>query len=174
MVFQDHLLFPGMTVFANVAFGLRMRKTPTEETTKRVREALAAVRLEGMEARYPAELSGGQRQRVALARAVVLRPPVLLLDEPFSNLDAGLRREMRELVLEVRRVHGFSVVMVTHDPLEAFAMADEIAVLRAGELLRVGTPQDVYRDPRTSFVAHFLGEAAALVRDVEAKVGVTP
>jgi ABC-type Fe3+/spermidine/putrescine transport system ATPase subunit len=162
MVFQDHLLFPGMSVFENVAFGLMARKYNKVEIKRRVDEVLVAVKLQGLEHRQPAELSGGQKQRVALARAIVLRPSILLLDEPFSNLDEALRLEMRELVLESRAGFGFSAIIVTHDSREALAMADRIAVMRKGKIEQLDIPAAVYFKPATTFAARFLGHSNLL------------
>jgi ABC-type Fe3+/spermidine/putrescine transport system ATPase subunit len=158
MVFQNYALFPHLTVAGNVAFGLEARKTAAAETARRVTEALALVGLTGLEARRPGELSGGQQQRVALARALVIRPRLLLLDEPLSNLDAKLRWEMRG---ELRRLHrelGLTTLYVTHDQKEALSLADRLAVLREGRLEAVGRPRELYRDPPNRFVAEFLGE----------------
>ncbi len=162
MVFQDHLLFPGMSVFDNVAFGLMARKCNKVEIKQRVEEVLVAVQLQGLEHRQPAELSGGQKQRVALARAIVLRPSVLLLDEPFSNLDEALRLEMRELVMESRASFGFSAIIVTHDSREALAMADRIAVMRKGKIEQLDVPSTIYFKPATTFAARFLGHSNLL------------
>ena len=157
MVFQNYALWPHMTVEENVAYGLETQRIPRSERRQRVQEALAMVRLQGLEDRYPHQLSGGQQQRVALARALVTRPQVLLLDEPLSNLDAGLRLAMRE---EIRRIHEqaqVTTIYVTHDQEEALAMADRIAVLQDGQILQVGDPRTLYRHPANRFVADFLG-----------------
>ncbi|MDX2118724.1 MAG: ABC transporter ATP-binding protein [Planctomycetota bacterium] len=159
MVFQSYALWPHMTVEANVAFGLGLRKVSAEQTRQRVFEALSAVRMEEYAARKPNQLSGGQQQRVALARALVIRPDVLLLDEPLSNLDAKLRLELR---LEIRRIckaAGITTVYVTHDQKEALSMADRVAILEAGRVVQLGTPEELYRAPKSRFVAEFLGEA---------------
>jgi ABC-type Fe3+/spermidine/putrescine transport system ATPase subunit len=147
MVFQHYALFPHMTVWDNVAYGLRLRKLPRDETERRVREALKLVRLEGFERRYPSQLSGGQQQRVALARAIAVHPDVLLLDEPLSNLDAKLRAEMRGELKALQRQLGVTAIYVTHDQKEALAMADRMAVMKDGMILQVGTPTDLYRRP---------------------------
>jgi ABC-type Fe3+/spermidine/putrescine transport system ATPase subunit len=157
LVFQNHALFPHMTVFDNVAFGLRMRRLPRREITARVDEALSLVRLTGLDQRRPAQLSGGQQQRVALARALVVRPRLLLLDEPLSNLDARLRDELREEIRALQRRLGVTTVLVTHDIQEAFAMSDRIAVMQAGRIEQVGLPRQLYREPATRFVAGFVG-----------------
>jgi iron(III) transport system ATP-binding protein len=146
-----------MTVFENVAFGLKLRKVASEELRRRVEAVLDVVRLGHLAARYPAELSGGQQQRVALARAIVVEPAVLLLDEPLSNLDANLREEMR---VEIRRLHdafGITTVYVTHDQSEAMATSDRIAVMSAGRIEQVAKPHELYMQPATRFVAGFIG-----------------
>ena len=157
VVFQDYALFPHMTAAENVAFGLRMRKVSGDETSQRVREALELVQLSGLGERRPLELSGGQRQRVALARALVIRPAVLLLDEPLSNLDLKLREEMRVEIASLQRRLGITTVFVTHDQGEALVMSDRIAVMNAGRIEQVGTPADIYERPATRFVAEFIG-----------------
>jgi putative spermidine/putrescine transport system ATP-binding protein len=159
LVFQSYALFPHLTVFENVAFGLRMRKTREDEIRKRVDEALDLVRLGGFHQRYPAQISGGQQQRVALARSLVVHPALLLLDEPLSNLDARLREEMRAEIRMIQRKVGITTVLVTHDIQEAFALSDRIAVLNAGRVEQLGTPAEIYQRPRTRFVAEFAGQA---------------
>lgn len=161
LVFQSYALFPHMSVFENVAFGLRRKKVPQKDISPRVEEALALVRLTGLEHRLPRELSGGQQQRVALARAVAPRPALLLLDEPLSNLDAKLRDAMR---LELRRLQkelSVTTVFVTHDQEEALTMSDRICVLSDGEHQQTGTPREVYSQPSTKFVAEFFGRSNA-------------
>ena len=159
MVFQHYALFPHLTVFDNLAFGLVMRKRARPEIAERVREALALVHLGGLEGRYPRELSGGQQQRVALARALVVRPAVLLLDEPLSNLDARLRNEMRLEIVEIQKRLRITTVFVTHDQAEALVIADRIAVMREGLVEQVDVPALIYHRPRTPFVARFIGDA---------------
>ncbi|HCZ07309.1 MAG TPA: spermidine/putrescine ABC transporter ATP-binding protein [Thermotogae bacterium] len=157
MVFQNYALFPHMNVWKNVAYGLLARKLPREEIEKRVSEALRMVKLEELSNRYPQQLSGGQQQRVALARAIAIRPKVLLLDEPLSNLDAKLREEMR---FELKRLHsltGITMIYVTHDQLEAFSMSDRIALLHNGNFQQVGSPEEIFEKPETVFVADFVG-----------------
>jgi putative spermidine/putrescine transport system ATP-binding protein len=161
-VFQSYALFPHMSVQANVAFGLVERGVAKAERDARVAEALAMVRLQGLEARKPRELSGGQQQRVALARALVVRPAVLLLDESLSNLDAKLRDAMRHEIREIQRSLAITTLFVTHDQVEALTMCDRIAVMEAGRVVQVGTPQDIYERPATRFVAGFVGRAAVL------------
>jgi spermidine/putrescine ABC transporter ATP-binding subunit len=159
MVFQNYALWPHMTVFDNVAYGLKVRKLPREEIRRRVREVLELVRLEGLEDRYPTQLSGGQQQRVALARALVVQPKVLLLDEPLSNLDAKLRVEMREELKRLQRKLGITTIYVTHDQDEAMALSDRIAVMNLGRVVEVGKPDELYRRPRSFFVATFIGRS---------------
>ena len=158
MVFQNYALWPHLTTRGNVEYGLKVRRIEKQERERRVREALEMVRLEGLADRYPSQMSGGQQQRVALARALIIRPDVLLLDEPLSNLDAQLRLEMRA---EIKRLHdqtGTTALYVTHDQEEALSIADRIAVLKDGVLQQVGTPRELYRRPASRFVAAFLGE----------------
>jgi putative spermidine/putrescine transport system ATP-binding protein len=157
VVFQDYALFPHMSAGENVGFGLKMRNIGKEECDQRVREALDLVQLGGLAARRPLELSGGQRQRVALARALVIRPAVLLLDEPLSNLDLKLREEMRVEIAGLQRRLGITTVFVTHDQGEALVMSDRIAVMNAGRIEQVGAPADIYERPATRFVAEFIG-----------------
>jgi ABC-type Fe3+/spermidine/putrescine transport system ATPase subunit len=158
MVFQQYALFPHLTAGENVAFGLRMRRVDKAEQRRRVAEALAIVRLAGLEERYPRQLSGGQQQRVALARALVLRPQMLLLDEPLSNLDAKLRQEMRTELLSILDEVGITTILVTHDQEEALALSDRLAVMNQGRIEQAGLPGDVYRRPASAFVAKFLGD----------------
>ena len=157
MIFQSYAVWPNMTVEQNVAFGLELRKLPREEVRKRVAEILDVVHMGHLAARYPAELSGGQQQRVALARAIVIKPQVLLLDEPLSNLDANLREEMR---FEIRRLHDefrITTVYVTHDQAEAMVTSDRIAVMNLGRIEQVADPHTLYNRPKTRFVAGFIG-----------------
>jgi putative spermidine/putrescine transport system ATP-binding protein len=158
MVFQSYALLPHRTVAENVAFGLRMRKVPKPEIAERVAAALAQVKLTGLEDRRPAQLSGGQQQRVALARAIVIRPAVLLCDEPLGALDRKLRQAMQVELKELQRALGVTLVFVTHDQEEALAMSDRIAVMNAGRLEQAGTPAEIYDRPLTRFVAEFIGE----------------
>jgi len=157
VVFQDYALFPHLTAAQNVAFGLRMRNLPAPDIAARVREALELVQLSGLGERRPLELSGGQRQRVALARALVIRPTVLLLDEPLSNLDLKLREEMRVEIAALQRRLRITTVFVTHDQGEALVMSDRIAVMNAGRIEQVGAPAQIYERPATRFVAEFIG-----------------
>jgi iron(III) transport system ATP-binding protein len=162
MVFQDYALFPDKTVFDNVAYGLRARRQGEAEIKRKVGEALERVGLNGLGDRHPAALSGGQRQRVALVRALVIAPDVLLMDEPLSNLDAKLRHQVRDTIMSLQREAGITTVFVTHDQDEALAMSDRIGVMKAGRLEQVGTPAEIYRAPRTAYVADFIGAANIL------------
>ncbi|MCC6176620.1 MAG: ABC transporter ATP-binding protein [Chloroflexi bacterium] len=158
MVFQSYALFPHMTVFKNVSFGLERRRIPAAEQQRRVEEVLALVRLAGLEGRYPRQLSGGQQQRVALARALVIRPTLLLLDEPLSNLDAKLRGEVRLEIRRLQRELGITTILVTHDQEEALTVSDRVAVMRDGLLQQVAAPTELYHRPANRFVADFVGK----------------
>ncbi len=171
MVFQNFALFPHMTVANNVAFGLRMRRCPRGETDVRVREALALVHLAGLEDRYPRQLSGGQQQRVALARAIVVRPAVLLLDEPLGSLDKKLREEMQVELRQLQQAIGITAVFVTHDQEEALTLSDRVAIMNAGKIEQMGTPRELYERPATDFVANFLGVSNAFDARVAAREG---
>ncbi|WP_210949580.1 ABC transporter ATP-binding protein [Streptomyces sp. MK37H] len=162
MVFQSYALFPHMTVAENIAFGLRMRKVGAARRRRRAAEALELVGLDGMGERYPRQLSGGQRQRTALARALIVEPDLLLLDEPFSNLDAQLRVRLREEVAALQRRVGTTTVLVTHDQDEALAVSDRIAVMAEGAIHQLDVPETVYLRPATDFVAQFVGEVNVL------------
>lgn len=157
MVFQDYALFPHMSIFSNVAYGLRIRGVRSEEIEKRVTEALELVQLAGMENRFPAQLSGGQQQRVALARALVIQPDALLLDEPLSNLDAKLREAVRSELRDIQQRTGITSIYVTHDQEEAFSLSDTVVVMSEGRIQQVGTPEDIYYRPANRFVAEFVG-----------------
>jgi ABC-type Fe3+/spermidine/putrescine transport system ATPase subunit len=157
MIFQSYAIWPNMTVAENVAYGLKLRKVPAEEAKRRVAEMLDVVQLGALRDRYPAELSGGQQQRVSLARSMVVKPAILLLDEPLSNLDANLREEMR---FEIRRLHDefkMTMVYVTHDQAEAMVTSDRIAVMNKGRIEQIDAPFELYRRPKTKFVAGFIG-----------------
>jgi ABC-type Fe3+/spermidine/putrescine transport system ATPase subunit len=164
MVFQSYALFPHLTVAGNVSFGLEQRKRPKEEIAERVRKALALVRLapETFEARLPSQLSGGQRQRVALARALVVEPTILLLDEPLGALDLQLRKEMQLELRALNRELDITFLYVTHDQEEALVLSDRIAVMDHAHVAQVGTPAEIYENPRTAFVARFVGEVNIL------------
>src|ERR1700742_3949230 len=164
-VFQNYALFPHLNVFDNVAFGLKRKRVPKDETRRRVLEAIELVELGGYDQRKPSQLSGGQQQRVALARALVLRPEVLLLDEPLGALDAKIRKQLRIELKALQEEVGITFVFVTHDQEEALSMSDRLAVMHEGRVDQVGTPREIYEGPATLFVADFLG--VANVMDVE-------
>ncbi len=167
-VFQEYALFPHMSVFENVAYGLRLRRLPRATVTERVRHTLSLMRLEGLEGRLPRELSGGQQQRVALARSVIVEPDILLMDEPLSNLDAKLRISVRAEIREIQRRVGITTLYVTHDQEEALALSDTVAVMRDGRVMQVGTPREIYERPVDPFVAAFVGQVNLLRARVEA------
>ncbi len=163
MVFQDYALWPHMTVFDNIAYGLRMNKTPHNEIDQRVREVMQLVEMSAeLLKRRPSELSGGQQQRVALARALIIRPRVLLLDEPLSNLDAQVRQRLRLEIRSLQRRIAITTVYVTHDQEEALSMSDVVVVMNQGRVVQVGKPEDIYRRPGTAFVAEFMGVSNVL------------
>jgi putative spermidine/putrescine transport system ATP-binding protein len=162
MLFQNYALFPHLTAADNVGFGLKMRRIPRQERRRRVDEALDLVRLREYADRYPRQMSGGQQQRVALARAIVIHPSVLLLDEPLSNLDAKLRQELRTEIRQLQQKLGITTIFVTHDQEEALTMSDRVVVMNRGRVEQIGTPAEIYRCPRTLFVADFIGEANIL------------
>ncbi|MCI8742689.1 MAG: ABC transporter ATP-binding protein [Lachnospiraceae bacterium] len=161
-VFQNYALFPHMNVFQNIAYGLKIRKVDKEEIRRRVTEMLALVQLEGFEKRMPSQMSGGQRQRVAIARALVNNPRVLLLDEPLGALDLQLRRQMQTELKRLQKKLGITFIYITHDQEEAINMSDKIVVIRDGLVEQAGTPSQIYDDPRTSYVAQFVGSANIL------------
>jgi spermidine/putrescine transport system ATP-binding protein len=165
-VFQSYALFPHMTVWKNIAFGLRMKGVPKGDVERRVAEVVQMVELGGMEGRRPNQLSGGQRQRVALARAIVNRPKVLLLDEPLAALDAKLRHAMQVELKRLQQRLGITFVFVTHDQAEALVMSDRVAVMNAGKVEQLGTPVEVYRRPASVFVGRFVGQANLWEADV--------
>jgi spermidine/putrescine ABC transporter ATP-binding subunit len=173
IMFQNYALFPHMSVVANVGYGLKMRRVAKAEIARRVAEALALVKLEGMEDRKPRQLSGGQQQRVALARALVIRPRVLLLDEPFSALDRSLRASMQVEIKEIQRKLGVTTIFVTHDQGEALSLSDRIAVITQGRIRQLGTPSEVYRQPADRFVASFVGDINVLHGRIERFDGAT-
>jgi iron(III) transport system ATP-binding protein len=160
-------LFPHLTVFENTAYGLRVLRRPEEEIRRRVGEVLVMVGLPGLERRWPGQLSGGQQQRVALARALIMRPRVLLFDEPLSNLDAKLRKRVRADIRMLQQDLGITSVYVTHDQAEALAISDVVVVMNQGRIEQIGTPTDLYRRPASHFVADFIGEANLLPVQVE-------
>ena len=158
-IFQNFALFPKMTVYENVAFGLKMKKTPKDEIDKRVNKVIKLVKLEGFENRYPGELSGGQQQRVAIARGVIMNPKVLLLDETLCSLDLKLKKYMQVELKKIQKKLGLTFIYVTHAQDEALSMSDRIAVINKGVIEQLGTPSDLYMDPKTVFVADFIGDA---------------
>lgn len=158
MVFQSYNLWPHMTIYENMAFGMQIRKCPKEQIKKEIQKMLELVRMDGSEKKYPSQLSGGQQQRIAIARALVLKPSLLLLDKPFSALDAKIRGQMREELKRIQREAGLTVMFVTHDQEEAMAISDRIAVMRQGHMEQVGKPEEIYDHPKTRFVAEFIGE----------------
>src|SRR5918993_1125175 len=162
VVFQSYALFPHMTVAQNVAFGLEMRRVPSAERMERVRETLSLVQLTPFADRYPRQLSGGQRQRVAIARALVIAPPVLLLDEPLSNLDAKLREEMQFELRRIQRKVGTTTIMVTHDQAEALSISDRVVVMEAGRMTQVDAPYRLYEQPSNAFISSFVGKTNLL------------
>ena len=176
--FQNYALFPHMTVFENVAFGLKLQKLPKNEIRERVEHMLALVKLTGMDKRYPRQLSGGQQQRVALARALVTRPSILLLDEPLSNLDAKLRNQMRAEIIKLRERIDTTFIYVTHDQTEAMTLGDRIVIMKDGFIQQIGTPQEVFDHPANLFVAGFIGTPqmnffdAKLVKNSDGKYAV--
>jgi putative spermidine/putrescine transport system ATP-binding protein len=173
VVFQSYALFPHMTAAENVAFGLEMQGVSRAERDKRVADALTLVGLRGFADRYPRRMSGGQQQRVALARALVIRPHILLLDEPLSNLDAKLREEMQIELRQIQRTIGTTTILVTHDQAEAMALSDRIVVMNGGRAEQIASPQEAYENPATPFVANFLGKTNALNAEATTGNGVT-
>ncbi|MDB6373695.1 MULTISPECIES: ferric ABC transporter ATP-binding protein [Photorhabdus] len=159
MVFQSYALFPHMSLGENIGYGLKMLGQPKAEIRERVKEALELVDLGGFDDRYVDQISGGQQQRVALARALILKPKVLLFDEPLSNLDANLRRSMREKIRELQQQFNITSLYVTHDQSEAFAVSDAVLVMNKGKIMQIGTPQTLYRQPASEFMASFMGDA---------------
>ena len=157
IVFQSYALFPNMTVHQNIAFGLKMRQMPKKLSDERVSEILQLVGLTEWERHYPSQLSGGQQQRVALGRAIAIKPRVLLLDEPLSALDAKIRLRLRTVIKKLQEELGITMIYVTHDQEEALAMADRVVIMRNGEIRQIGTPWEIYKEPKTSFIAEFVG-----------------
>jgi len=165
MVFQSYNLWPHMTVYENLAFGLKLRKTPKKEMEELIENHLKLVSIGGMEKKYPSQLSGGQQQRVAIARSLLLKPSVLLLDEPFSALDAKIRQQMREELKKIQSELGITVVFVTHDQEEAMALSHRIVVMNKGKFEQVGTPTEIYDNPCSKYVASFIGEMNFIERN---------
>ncbi len=173
MVFQNYALFPHMNVYDNIAFGLKMRNVKDSQINERVANVLELVHLSGFERRKPNQLSGGQQQRIALARALVIEPALLLLDEPLSNLDAKLREEMRIEIRLIQQQIGVTTVFVTHDQEEALTLSDTVIVMENGRIVEIGTPIDIYQQPRSEFTAEFIGHANLLYGEVTAVAGNT-
>ncbi|MFQ5977810.1 MAG: ABC transporter ATP-binding protein [Candidatus Heimdallarchaeota archaeon] len=174
MVFQNYALWPHLSVFRNVEYGLKIRKIPKEDRRKRVMDALHLVQMDQLAKRNPNKLSGGQQQRVAVARALVINPDVLLLDEPLSNLDAKLRLETRKEIRSIVRSLGLTAIFVTHDQSEALSISNQIAVMHLGRIEQIGNPRTIYEEPANFFVASFIGEANgldAMVSNLDAKTG---
>ena len=171
MVFQSYALFPHMSVIENVSYGLKMINVQKEEYIEKSLETLKLVNLEGYENRMPSELSGGQQQRVAVARAIVLKPKVLLFDEPLSNLDAKLRRQVREDIREIQQKLRVTTIYVTHDQEEALAISDKVIVMNNAVIAQEGSPKDLYNNPKNKFVANFIGDANVVSAEIESKEG---
>ena len=159
MVFQSYALFPHLNIWENIAYGLRVAKLPQDEIIRRTNDVVELMQLKGMEKRFPNQLSGGQQQRVALARAVVIEPSVLLFDEPLSNLDAKLRESMRDELRALQQRLGITSLYVTHDQSEAMAISDKVVIMKDGVICQQGTPQEIYEQPASRFVANFIGKA---------------
>ncbi|MED4696288.1 ABC transporter ATP-binding protein [Peribacillus frigoritolerans] len=168
MVFQTYSLFPHMTVYENLSFGLKLRKVGNAEQKKKISKALELVKMSGLENRYPRELSGGQRQRVAISRALVVEPELLLLDEPLSNLDAKLRHELRAEIKRLQKEIGVTTIFVTHDQEEALSMSDRVVVMNAGKIEQISTPTEIYNHPKTEFVFQFIGKSNCFEGNVSA------
>ncbi|MFS0889691.1 ABC transporter ATP-binding protein [Peribacillus frigoritolerans] len=168
MVFQTYSLFPHMTVYENLSFGLKLRKVGKAEQKKKISKALELVKMSGLENRYPRELSGGQRQRVAISRALVVEPELLLLDEPLSNLDAKLRHELRAEIKRLQKEIGVTTIFVTHDQEEALSMSDRVVVMNAGKIEQISTPTEIYDHPKTEFVFQFIGKSNCFEGNVSA------
>ncbi|MEN6599218.1 MAG: ABC transporter ATP-binding protein, partial [Rectinema sp.] len=166
MVFQSYALFPHLTIYENVAYGLRVQKLPANEIRERTERALDLMQLTTMAKRYPSQVSGGQQQRIALARAIVIEPSVLLFDEPLSNLDAKLREYMRDELRKLQKRLGITSLYVTHDQSEAMAISDRVVIMKEGRIRQVGTPREIYAFPQSRFVADFMGKANFLEVEV--------
>ncbi len=159
MMFQSYALFPHLTIYENIAYGLKIKKLPKEEIKDRTNKVIDLMQLRGMETRYPAQVSGGQQQRIALARAVVIEPKVLLFDEPLSNLDAKLREYMRDELRKLQQRLGITSIYVTHDQAEAMAISDNVVIMNNGNIVQSGSPRDIYEHPNSKFVANFMGKS---------------
>ena len=173
MVFQNYAVFPHMSVYQNVAYGLKQRHLPKEEIEAKVMAMLKEVQIENLKDRYPSDMSGGQQQRIALARAIVIQPDVLLFDEPLSNLDAKLRVEMRLVIKRLQNANKITTIYVTHDQEEALSMSDRIAIMRHGVIQQVGTPYEVFNDPANLFVATFIGQSNVFEGTLQKEKGTT-
>jgi iron(III) transport system ATP-binding protein len=159
MVFQSYALFPHLTIYENICYGLRVQKLPKDQLQERTKKVIDLMELKGMENRFPNQLSGGQQQRVALARAVIIEPKVLLFDEPLSNLDAKLREHMRDELRSLQKRLGITSLYVTHDQSEAMAISDKVVIMKDGDIMQIGSPQEIYEFPASRFVANFIGKA---------------
>ncbi|WP_099205673.1 ABC transporter ATP-binding protein [Scatolibacter rhodanostii] len=173
MVFQSYNLWPHMTVYENMAFGPKLRKTPSAQIKQQIADMLALVKMSGCEKKYPTQLSGGQQQRIAIARALMLKPSLLLLDEPFSALDAKIRAQMRVELKNIQEEAGLTIIFVTHDQEEAMAISDRIAVMNQGCIEQLGSPTEIYNNPASRFVAEFIGEMN-FVEDTNGTLAVRP
>jgi spermidine/putrescine ABC transporter ATP-binding subunit len=174
MVFQNYALFPHMNVFENLAFGLKVEKMDAATVRKKVEEALATVKLSSLQDRFPHQISGGQQQRVALARALVKNPEILLMDEPLSNLDAKLRQQMRNEIRLIQKKLNITAIFVTHDQEEAISMSDRVVIMQQGRIVQVGTPIEIYEEPRDIFVADFIGKTNILEGVIEMEASGKP
>ncbi len=170
MIFQENLLFPHMNVYENISFGLKIKKVQKREILKLIDDVLQSVGLKGFEKRYPNELSGGQKQRVSLARALVLKPEVLLMDEPFSALDPELRKDMRNLILKIHKEYNMTIVFVTHDIEEAFNLFDNMIIMKEGRIVQKGSPMQIYENPINTHVAKFMGINNVLYGNIKNKI----
>lgn len=173
MVFQSYNLWPHMTVMGNMEFSMKLRKVPVQQRREKIAAMLRLVKMEGSENKYPGQLSGGQQQRIAIARALVNEPSVLLMDEPFSALDAKIRAAMREELRRIQKETGLTIIFVTHDQEEAMAISDRIAVMNRGMIEQIGAPAEIYDAPKNLFVAQFIGEMNIVERDGE-RIGIRP
>ncbi|MEE3489025.1 MAG: ABC transporter ATP-binding protein [Bulleidia sp.] len=173
MVFQSYNLWPHMTIYENLAFGLKLRKIPKNEIDSQIRDILNLVNLPGCEKKYPSQMSGGQQQRIAIARSLLLKPHLLLLDEPFSALDAKIRQQMREELKRLQQKTGITIVFVTHDQEEAMALSHRIVVMNKGKIEQIGTPEEIYDNPVSEYVASFIGENN-FIKEGEKTIAVRP